>query len=99
MSHPHSHEHGHNHQVKDFNKAFSIGIALNIAYIVVEVIYGVLSNSMALIADAGHNLSDVLGLLLAWGASYLAKTAVTSSRTYGLRKSTVLAAFLNALIL
>jgi cobalt-zinc-cadmium efflux system protein len=94
MSHTHSHSH-----TTDFSRAFGFGIALNVIYIIVEVLYGLASNSMALIADAGHNLSDVLGLVLAWGASYLAKSAVTSSRTYGMRKSTVLAAFLNALIL
>jgi cobalt-zinc-cadmium efflux system protein len=96
-----SHTHSHSHSPKPANhsKAFGYGIALNVTYIIIEVIYGLASNSMALIADAGHNLSDVLGLVLAWGASYLAKTAITSNRTYGLRKSTVLAAFLNALIL
>ena len=85
--------------VRNFNKAFGIGIILNVAYIIVEVIYGVIINSMALLADAGHNFSDVLGLLLAWGAAYLAKTAATEKRTYGLRKSTILAAFFNAIIL
>jgi cobalt-zinc-cadmium efflux system protein len=89
----------HSHNVQNYNKAFGFGIALNISYIIVEVIYGFLINSMALLADAGHNFSDVLGLLLAWGGTYLAKTAVTKSRTYGLRKATVLAALFNALIL
>jgi cobalt-zinc-cadmium efflux system protein len=65
----------------------------------VEVVYGLLINSMALLADAGHNFSDVLGLLLAWGASYLAKIASTEKRTYGFRKSTILAAFFNAILL
>jgi cobalt-zinc-cadmium efflux system protein len=83
----------------NFNKAFALGIALNIIYIFVEVIYGLMISSMALIADAGHNLSDVLGLLLAWGATYLAKTLPTKNRTYGLRKSTILAALFNAIIL
>ncbi len=81
------------------NKAFAFGIALNVIYIAVEVVYGLLISSMALIADAGHNLSDVLGLLLAWGATFLAKTLPTRKRTYGLRKSTILAALFNALIL
>jgi len=84
---------------KNFNKAFAFGIGLNVIYIVIEVIYGLLIGSIALIADAGHNLSDVLGLFLAWGASYLAGTMPTKSRTYGLRKSTILAALFNALIL
>jgi cobalt-zinc-cadmium efflux system protein len=96
MSH---HEHSHSHQQNNFNKAFGIGIVLNVIYILVEVFYGLLINSMALLADAGHNFSDVLGLLLAWGASYLAKTATTEKRTYGFRKSTILAAFFNAIIL
>ena len=95
-------DHSHNQtniSGQNFNKAFGIGIILNVAYIIVEVVYGVLINSMALLADAGHNFSDVLGLLLAWGAAYLAKTAATEKRTYGLRKSTILAAFFNAIIL
>jgi cobalt-zinc-cadmium efflux system protein len=95
MSH-HNHSHTHEH---NFNQAFLIGIILNVVYIVVEIIYGLIINSMALLADAGHNFSDVLGLLLAWGASYLAKTASTENRTYGLRKSTILAALFNAIIL
>ena len=95
MSH---HNHNHSHS-QNFNRAFIIGIILNVLYIIVELVYGFLINSMALIADAGHNFSDVLGLLLAWGASYLAKTAATEKRTYGLRKSTILAAFLNSIIL
>lgn len=87
------------HQLKNYNKAFGFGIALNIIYIIFEVIFGLTLNSMALMADAGHNFSDVLGLVLAWGGAYLASTATTKSRTYGLRKSTILAALLNALIL
>jgi len=95
MSHQnHSHTQGTN-----FNQAFLFGIILNVVYIVVEIIYGILINSMALLADAGHNFSDVLGLLLAWGAAYLAKTASTEKRTYGMRKSTILAALFNAIIL
>ncbi len=97
MSH---HDHNHSHlPERNFNSAFLIGILLNIIYIAVEVVYGVIINSMALLADAGHNFSDVLGLLLAWGAAYLAKTATTEKRTYGLRKSTILAALFNAIIL
>ena len=87
----------HNHP--NYSKAFIIGITLNVIYILVEVFYGLLINSMALLADAGHNFSDVLGLLMAWGAAYLAKTAATEKRTYGLRKSTILAAFFNAILL
>lgn len=95
----HYEKHRHNSAQKNYNSAFIIGIVLNVIYIVVEVVYGLLINSMALIADAGHNFSDVLGLLLAWGAAYLAKTATTEKRTYGLRKSTILAAFFNAILL
>lgn len=89
----------HAHIQTNNNKAFLIGIILNVIYIVIEVVYGLLINSMALLADAGHNFSDVLGLLLAWGAAYLAKTAATEKRTYGLRKSTILAALFNAVLL
>lgn len=91
--------HIHRGKYHDFSQAFAIGIFLNVVYIIIEVIYGILINSMALLADAGHNFSDVLGLVLAWGATYLAKTATTEKRTYGMRKSTILAAFINAIIL
>ncbi len=97
MSH-HNHNHS-NISAQNFNKAFFIGIVLNVAYIIVEVVYGLIINSMALLADAGHNFSDVLGLALAWGAAYLAKTEITEKRTYGMRKSTILAALFNAIIL
>lgn len=93
--------HNHNHVEKriDFTNAFAFGIILNMVYVGFEFVFGMKINSMALIADAGHNLSDVLGLLLAWGASYLAKSTITSKRTYGLRKSSILAALFNAIIL
>ncbi|NWF89784.1 MAG: cation transporter [Ignavibacteriaceae bacterium] len=94
MSHHHSHTHKQN-----YNKAFLIGIILNVAYVIVELVFGVIIKSMALIADAGHNFSDVLGLLMAWGATYLAQSPVTNNRTYGMRKSTIIAALLNAIIL
>lgn len=93
------HNHSHSHQPLNYNKAFIIGITLNVLYILVEVFYGLMINSMALLADAGHNFSDVLGLLFAWGAAYLAKTATTEKRTYGFRKSTILAALFNAILL
>jgi len=86
--------HGHNH-----GKAFAVSVALNMGFVVVEVAYGMISGSVALVADAAHNLSDVLGLLLAWGAMRLAMRPPTHTRTYGWRKSTVLAAFLNALLI
>lgn len=67
-----SHRH-HHHTAPDYNRAFAVGVALNVIFVVIEVTYGVIADSLALLTDAGHNLSDVLGLLLAWGASYLAK--------------------------
>lgn len=97
-SHGHSHE-GHSHAPADFGRAFAIGIALNTAFVVVEAVYGVLSGSMALIADAGHNLSDVLALLLAWAASVAAKRPPRHRFTYGYKSSTILAAFANAMLL
>ncbi len=94
-----AHDHSHTHETKDFGKAFAIGIVLNVAFIIIEVVYGFIINSLALIADAGHNLSDVLGLVIAWVASYLVKKSATKKYTYGLKKSSVLAAFLNAMVL
>ncbi len=96
-SHGHSHGHGgHCHAPADFGRAFAIGIVLNTAFVIVEATYGFLSGSMALVADAGHNLSDVLALLLAWGASIAAKRAPTERFTYGYKSSTILAALANA---
>lgn len=90
---------GHSHAPKDFGNAFLIGVILNAGFVVAEVVYGVLGNSLALLADAGHNLSDVLGLLLAWGASALVKKAPTTKFTYGLRSTSILAALANAALL
>jgi len=98
-SHNHTHDHGHSRAPANYNRAFAIGVALNVVYIVVEATYGILADSLALLADAGHNLSDVLGLLLAWGANYLAHRKPTERHTYGWRKSTILAALTNAVIL
>ena len=100
-SHTGEHEtgHGHSHAPKDFGRAFLIGIVLNTAFVIVEAVYGWLSGSMALIADAGHNLSDVLALLLAWGASVAAKKPPTGRYTYGFKSSTILAALANAALL
>jgi cobalt-zinc-cadmium efflux system protein len=103
--HDHDHDHGHSHGVghihapASFGKAFAIGIALNISFVVIEVVYGFLSNSVALLADAGHNLGDVLGLAVAWLASHLVKRAPTDRFTYGLRGSSILAALFNAVFL
>ena len=83
----------------DFGAAFAIGTALNIAFVVAQVVAGIFAHSLALLADAGHNFGDVLGLLLAWGATYLAKTRATPRRTYGLGRSSILAALVNAILL
>ncbi len=80
-------------------RAFALGIALNVAFVVAEVAAGLWTGSLALLADAGHNLSDVLSLLLAWGATVLAKRAPSGRRTYGLRKATILASLANAVML
>lgn len=102
--HDHSHGHahgpgGHSHAPKDFGRAFAVGVGLNFAFVLAEAGVGLWSGSLALLADAGHNLSDVLSLLLAWGATILAKSAPTSRRTYGLRKATILASLANAVLL
>lgn len=91
--------HGHAHAPADFGRAFAIGIALNSGFVVVEAVFGFLSGSMALVADAGHNLSDVLGLLIAWGASIASRRPPSARFTYGLKSSTILAAFANAMLL
>ncbi len=92
MSHNHQHD-------TDFGRAFAIGVLLNTAFIVAEVIFGLFSHSLSLLADAGHNLSDVLGLLMAWAATNLARRSPTQRFTYGLRRSSVLAALFNAILL
>ncbi|MBU0669657.1 MAG: cation diffusion facilitator family transporter [Alphaproteobacteria bacterium] len=98
-SHQHGAGHGHSHAPADFGNAFLIGIVLNTAFVAVEATYGWLSGSMALIADAGHNLSDVLALMLAWAASVAAKRPATERFTYGYKSSTILAALANAALL
>ncbi|WP_031495889.1 cation diffusion facilitator family transporter [Bryobacter aggregatus] len=98
-SHSHSHSHGHSHAPKSYTWAFGVGIFLNLAFVGAEFFYGQLSNSLALIADAGHNLSDVFGLALAWGAAVLSRQRPTPSRTYGMRRSSILAALINAVVL
>ena len=96
--HDHAH-HGHSHAPASFDRAFSIGTVLNIGFVAVEFAYGLIGNSLALIADAGHNLSDVAGLLIAWGSAVLARRIPTARYTYGLRGSTILAALANAALL
>ena len=95
----HSHSHGHSHAPSDFGKAFAIGIALNIGFLAIETVYGFIANSMSLLADAGHNLSDVLGLVVAWAAAVMAKRAPSPRFTYGLKKAPILAALANSLFL
>ncbi len=97
--HHHGHDHGHGHAPASFDRAFAIGIALNIAYVLAEAGAGMWTGSVALLADAGHNLSDVLGLAVAWGGAALARSAPTKRFTYGLKGSTILAALANALFL
>jgi len=105
FGHAHVHEHadhdhhGRAHAPASFGMAFAVGIGLNLTFVVVEFGYGVLANSVALIADAGHNLSDVLGLVIAWIASVLTRRAPSSRYTYGLGGSSILAALFNAVLL
>jgi cobalt-zinc-cadmium efflux system protein len=97
--HHHDHAHGHAHAPTDFGRAFAIGIALNVAFVALEASAGLIYGSMALIADAGHNLSDVLALALAWIASIAARRPASGRFTYGYKSSTILAALANALML
>lgn len=91
--------HDHTHNVHDYNRAFAIGVILNLAFVAIEAGYGIVADSLALIADAGHNLSDVFSLLLAWGAASLAHKAATEKRTYGFRKGTIMASLASAIVL
>src|SRR3954470_11583458 len=101
----HAHDHarhshaGHSHAPASFDRAFAIGVALNVAFVVAEVAFGLRTNSLALISDAGHNLGDVLGLVLAWAGTVLARREPTPRRTYGMRRFSILAAVANAGIL
>lgn len=90
---------GHAHSPADFGRAFALGIVLNIAFVVAEAAYGLAANSMALLADAGHNLSDVLGLVVAWAAAALARRAPSQRFTFGLRGASILSALFNAIAL
>ncbi|HLO20045.1 MAG TPA: cation diffusion facilitator family transporter [Sphingomicrobium sp.] len=95
----HAHTHDHAHAPAGFGRAFAIGIALNVCFVVAEVVFGFLANSMSLLADAGHNLSDVLGLILAWAAAIMARRAASPRLTYGFKKAPILAALANSLLL
>jgi cobalt-zinc-cadmium efflux system protein len=114
LASPHSHDHGdrrdggahrhggahaHVHGQADYGRMFAIGIGLNLAYVAAEAGVGVFAGSLALLADAGHNLSDVLGLVLSWGAAVLSRRRPSQRFTYGLRSSSILAALANAIIL
>ena len=103
--HPHNHGEaghahaGHEHMPADFGRAFAIGVTLNVVYVVAQAAFGLAAHSLALLSDAGHNLGDVVGLLLAWGATVLAQRQATARFTYGLRRSTILASLANAMLL
>jgi cobalt-zinc-cadmium efflux system protein len=91
--------HHHHHAPPDYNRAFAVGVLLNVVFVIVEATYGVMSDSLALLTDAGHNLSDVLGLLLAWGAAALAKKKPSPRRTYGYSRATIIASLFSGLLL
>lgn len=92
-------EHQHVHTLANFDRAFAIGISLNLVFVTVEAFYGWQVNSLALLADAGHNLSDVAGLGLSWGGSFAIKVQPNARHTYGWKRATILAAFINAVLL
>ena len=94
----HDHEH-HHHAPASFDRAFALGVGLNVAFVLAEFLFGLRAHSLALVSDAGHNLSDVLGLSLAWAGSVLARRGPTPRRTYGMRRFSILAALANAAIL
>src|SRR4029077_20477407 len=103
MSHDHHHDHshsldhaGHSHAPESFGAAFAIGAALTTVFVIAELIFGYAANSLALIADAVHNFSDVVALLMAWGAAWLAQKQPTPQHTYGYRRASILAALFNA---
>jgi cobalt-zinc-cadmium efflux system protein len=91
--------HHHHHPPPDYNRAFAAGVVLNVGFVIVEAVYGMMSDSLALLTDAGHNLSDVLGLLLAWGAAALAKKRPSPRRTYGFSRATIIASVFSGLLL
>ncbi len=103
MAHPHDHDHshahdhaGHSHAPDNFGFAFAVGIALNIAFVAAELVFGYAANSLALISDAVHNFSDVIALMLAWAAGWLGRKQPTEQHTYGYRRASILAALVNA---
>ena len=94
-----AHEHTHSHAPANYGRAFAIGVTLNLGFVIAEFFYGQASHSLALVADAGHNLGDVLSLLLAWGAMLLSQRLPSERRTYGFRRSSILASLVNAVML
>jgi cobalt-zinc-cadmium efflux system protein len=102
MAHEHAgagHDHAHAHPPPASDRAFAIGVVLNLGFVGVEIAYGIAANSLALLSDAAHNAGDVFGLLIAWGAVHLGRSLPTKRRTYGLRRSSILAALVNAIVL
>ena len=98
MGSGHSHDH-HHHVPADYGRAFAFGIALNLGFVIVETIFGFMADSVALVADAGHNLSDVLGLIVAWAGATMARRSRSPRFTFGLKKASILAALINSLFL
>jgi len=92
-------QHHHHHAPPDYNRAFAAAVVLNLGFVIVEAVFGLLSDSLALLTDAGHNLSDVMGLLLAWGAAVLAKKRPSIRRTYGYSRATIIASVFSGLLL
>jgi cobalt-zinc-cadmium efflux system protein len=101
--HAHGHHdhagHGHHHGPASYDRAFAIGVTLNAGFVAAEVVFGLAANSMSLLADATHNLGDVLGLLLAWGAAWLSRRPPTARRTFGYGRRSIMAALINATVL
>lgn len=99
MTAGHEHSPGHGQTAADFNAAFAVGIGLNMVFVAIEAFYGWTANSLALLADAGHNLSDVIGLVLAWGGALAGRLRPDARHTYGWKRASILGAFINALLL
>lgn len=99
LGHSHSHSHDHKVYLDNINLSFIVAVSANLMFTVIEAVYAIITNSVSLLGDAGHNLSDVLGLLLAWGATYLASRKATELYSYGYRRTTILAAIINSVIL
>jgi cobalt-zinc-cadmium efflux system protein len=98
-AHGHAHGHAHAHAPQDFDRAFAIGISVNAAFVAIEAFYGWRANSLALLADAGHNLGDVAGLVLAWAGAFAARRRPDARYTYGFKRASIVAAFVNAVLL